>query len=340
MPRPGPVSTAELTKVARVDWDRAIAAVAGRQHGVITRQQLLAIGVTDGGIRSREAAGRLHRLHSGAFAVGLPPRRAHPYWLAAVLVCGTDASLSYAAAAALLRMRSSSASLIDVTSPTGAGRGREGIRAHRAVVPCWQLTIVDGIPTTTVARTIVDLAGVLSPGRLEYTIHRAQTSGVFDRDELIAVLAETPNRPGTRAVRRILAVSPRAEDRVNSGNERRFLRICRAAGVAEPQANRWIAVPDGHGFDVDFCWPEQRLIVEIDSRLFHTTARAFENDPHRDRLLMLAGWRVARFTERDLRERPDEVGSQIRRLLPTVADIRRGGTKTRHGRARAWVPIR
>ena len=105
-------------------------------------------------------------------------------------------------------------------------------------------------------------------------------------------------------MRRILKISPSSEDRVNSGNERRFLRLCRAARLPEPEANRWIAVPDGHGFEVDFCWPAAGLIVEIDSRTFHRTLRAFENDPHRDRLLALTGWRVVRFTERDLARTP------------------------------------
>ena len=134
MPRLGPVSIAELTKVARVDWDRAVAAVAERQHGVITRKQLTAIGMTAGGIRSREVAGRFHRLIRRAYSVGVRPRGAHAAWMAAVLVCGRGAVLSHVSAAALHRIRLTNSAYIDVTCSTRAGRVREGIRAHAALV--------------------------------------------------------------------------------------------------------------------------------------------------------------------------------------------------------------
>jgi very-short-patch-repair endonuclease len=118
-------------------------------------------------------------------------------------------------------------------------------------------------------------------------------------------------------VRRILGISPLSEDEIRSELERLLLRICRAAGLPEPAVNRWIVMPDvaAGGFEVDFCWPRQRLIVETDSRAHHDTDRAFENDPHRDRLLTMAGWRVVRFTYRDLTERRAEVAAQLRRLL-------------------------
>jgi hypothetical protein len=318
MARPGLVSTKAVAQRARADWDRAIAAIAAGQHGIVTHGQLIAIGFSSSAIRARVAAGRLYRLHRGVYAVGFPPFRREAHWLAAVLACGERALLSHRAAGALLDIRESAAALIDVSSPTRAGRRRAGIRVHRADnLRDAERTVVNSVPCTTVARTIVDLAGVLTIGSLEYTIHRAQTKRRFPRDEVIAILDRLPRKSGTANVRQILGLSRPAEDRLNSELERRLFRICALAGVPQPEVNRWIALPaaDGGGYEVDFCWPERRLIVETDSRVFHETDRAFQNDPRRDRLLMLAGWRVIRFTYRDLNERPREVAGQLRLLL-------------------------
>lgn len=310
------VTTAELTQLARGEWDRAIASIAARQHGVITHAQLLAIGISSSGVRARVAAGRFHPLHRGVYAVGYPPLRAHGHWAAAVLACGSKAVLSHASAAALWGIRPSSASLIDVTATGRRGRGRDGIRVHGAdALRACERTVVEGVPCTTVARTILDLAGFLAGGPLEYAIHRAQTQRVFNREDVIAALEHSPTRRGTAAVRRILGISGSDEDEVKSPLERRFLRLCRSAKLPAPRVNAWIALADGGGVEVDFSWPERRLVVEADSRAHHDTDRAFENDPRRDRLLTLAGWRVVRFTHRDLTEHPAAVLSELRRLL-------------------------
>jgi hypothetical protein len=310
----------QVAQVARSEWDRAIGVVAARQHGVITSAQLAAIGLTSDAIRHRVASGRLHRLHRGVYAVGYRPLRPHGHWMAATLACGPEAVLSHASCAALYGFRASSATLIDVTSPTRAGRVRSGIRVHSAgTLRAADRTSVEGIPCTSVARLIVDLAGVLSLGSLEYLIHRCQSMGRFNRAEVRAVLDHAPSRRGTANVRRILGFSWPEEDRLNSGLERRLFRICVDGGVPVPEVNRWIAVAgaDAGGFEVDFCWPQQRLIVEVDSRVYHQTDRAIENDPHRDRLLTLAGWRVIRFTERDLAERRAVVARQLAQFLAT-----------------------
>jgi hypothetical protein len=236
--------------------------------------------------------------------------------MAAVFSCGPGAVLSHQSAAALWGFRGSAASVVDVTTPTRAGRGREGIRVHRGdrLAPA-EVTILEGVPCTTVARTVVDLAGVLAPGALEYAIHRAQTKRMLRRNEIVDVLARAPTRSGTAAVRRVLGLAVIGEDQVRSRTERRMLRICAHAGLPMPRANAWIALETGDGYEVDFTWPEQMLVVEVDSRTYHGTDRALENDPRRDRRLTLAGWRVARFSYRDVTERADAVAAELRALL-------------------------
>ena len=144
------------------------------------------------------------------------------------------------------------------------------------------------MPVTGVARTLIDLAGAVRESAAEYAIHQAQVKGLLDRPQLLDELAHAPNRAGTAAVRRILSLSPVAEDAVKSSLERRMLRLCKRAGLPAPEANRWIAL-DGGGLEVDLCWPAHGLIVEVDSARFHDDERAARNDPNRDRRLVLAG---------------------------------------------------
>jgi hypothetical protein len=316
MARVGLLTITEVARIAqRVGRERALAEVAARQHGVIALGQLRAIGFSPNAVRKRAASGRLLRLHRGVYAVNGARLGSHAHWTAAVLVCGPGAVLSHRSAAALWGFRPSAATRIDVTSHRRAGRGRAGILAHRADrLALSEVTEVAGIPCTTVARTVVDLAGVLAAEPLEYAIHRAQTKRLLARDEISDVLARSPTRQGAGVVRRVLGLSDPAEDRVRSLGERRMVRICVAAGLPMPRVNSRIAL-DGDGLEADFIWPDQRLVVEVDSLTHHATNRAFENDPRRDRRLMVAGWRVARFTYRDVTERPNAVAAELRSLL-------------------------
>jgi very-short-patch-repair endonuclease len=228
--------------------------------------------------------------------------------------------LSHAAAGALWRIRASAATLIDVTAPGQRGRRRAGLRVHRAqTLHPSEVTTVDGIPVTTLARTVVDLAGVLHREAAEYAIHQAERIHGLDLSEVSAVVDRSPTRPGTRLVRRALHLSLPEERRANSPLARRFFRICRRAGLPLPEIDFWIDLPHGHGVEVDFAWPGLRIAVETDGRESHATHRAFENDRARDRRLTLAGWRVLRFTWRDVIERPDDVERQLWALLAVAA---------------------
>ena len=291
-----------------------MARLAERQHGVVSVAQLRKLGLSPSAIRDRAAAGRLHRVHRGVYAVGhplLPPRGR---WMAAVLACERDAVLSHRSAAALWAIRPTARSGIDVTAPGRTGRRRAGIEVHdAATLEASDVTRVDAIPCTTVPRTLLDLAAVLDRRALERAYEQAEVMGELDVSAVEGLLARSPRRHGLAALRAVVqAAAPLALTR--NELEEQFLAICDAAGVSRPRVNAWIPLAGG-GVEVDFLWPAHRLIVETDGHRVHGTRQAFERDRRRDRRLLLEGWRVVRFTWRQLVRDPDEVAATIRALL-------------------------
>ena len=235
-----------------------------------------------------------------------------------MFACSEEAALSHRSCAALIGFRRDWTGGVDVTAPGRAGKARDGIAVHRAdCLLAKELTVVSGIRCTTAARTLVDLASVIRPDAVEYAIHVAQSKRLVTRAQIAAVVAHLPGRRGTGVVRRILRLTDEIEDDARSRNERRFRRIIKRAGLPSPRGNFWIVL-DAHpagGVEVDFAWPDRRVAVEIDSAAYHQTERALINDPARDRSLMLAGWRVIRFSDRDLIDRPEQVAAQMGAFL-------------------------
>jgi very-short-patch-repair endonuclease len=303
--------------------DLAVATLAARQHGVVSVAQLLEIGLTHRMVEWRVACGWLHRLHRGVYAVGHANVSREGYWMAATLACGPGAVLSHCSAAAHLGIRGTNASRIDVSSPGRAGRSRAGITVHSGyTLSPADVTVVREIPCTTHARTIFDLSAVLDRGALEYALHRAESGpSSLDYGELAALLERFPRRPGTARLRSLLGCPAGLTDaEAKSKMERAFLALCRNARLPEPRVNAWIPLPiPAGGLEVDFSWPDRELVVETDSASFHETTRARRNDPARDRALMLAGWRVARYTWWDITSEAARVGSEMRALLSLAA---------------------
>jgi very-short-patch-repair endonuclease len=293
--------------------DRRVAQLASDQHGVVTKAQLRGFGLADRAIEARAAAGRLHRIHRGVYAVGHPLLTTEGRWMAAVLACGRGAVLSHRSAAALWDLRRSERARIDVTSPTNAGRTRQGVDAHRArTLPPDERALVRGIPCTSVARTLVDLAEVVNVRALERACNQAEVLWLLETRALEATLARAHGRHGAALLGRILAAGSRAETPTRSELERRFLALCHAARLPRPQVNLWIA---DAAVEVDFAWAAQRLVAETDGRAYHATRRAFEEDRRRDQRLALAGYRVVRFTWDQVTREPRDVAETLRRLL-------------------------
>ena len=244
----------------------------------------------------------------------------HGHYMAAVLACGTDAVLSHRSAASLWGLRTSARTAIDVATRTRAGRDRAGIDVHSgSTLAACDLTTVDAIPCTSLARTLLDLAEVVSVRSVERAVERAEILRLLDMGPIDEVLARAGGRRGAAVLRAVLSEIRLGTTLTRSELEERLLAICREAALPRPELNAWIAHSDGGGAEADFLWREQRLIVEVDGRDVHTTRRAFEHDRRRDQALMLLGWRVVRFTWRQVLFEPVYVAATLRRLLAQAA---------------------
>jgi predicted transcriptional regulator of viral defense system len=205
-------------------------AVVAAQFGVVTRAQLIAAGVASKGISLRVRDGRLHRLHPGVYAVGHAVLVPKGRMLAAVLSCGPEAALSYTSATALHEVREEGPRT-HVSVPRSGPHSRPGIVVHRTRrLDPEDVTTIDGIRVTTIARTILDLAEVLNPRQLTTLIDRAEALRVFDLDELEATIARNPGRK-TTTLRAALGAEAPSEREL----QRRFHLLCRRHGLPEPQ---------------------------------------------------------------------------------------------------------
>jgi len=296
--------------------DELIAQRAGGQHGPIAHEQLCTLGLSADAIQRRVAAGRLHVIYRGVYAVGHGLLADKGRWMAAVLACGPGALLSHREGAALWELRRSNRPTIDVTSPRRRGRTINGIDAHRgdSLHPD-DITTVDQIPCTSVARTLLDLSDVVPRRDAERAVDQAEIRRVFDLREFEGLLARANGRRGAPILQAILADLRFGTTITRSELEERFLEICVSAALPTPQVNAWLALADGNTLSPDFLWPEHRLIVETDSRTFHDTHHRFEHDRRRDQLLAIAGWRVIRFTWRQVFHEPQQVAATLRTLL-------------------------
>jgi very-short-patch-repair endonuclease len=292
-----------------------IAELSASQHGVVSLRQLRELGMTRGRVAKRIESGRWRRVHPSVVAVSHAPLTRHGFYLAAVLACGPGAALSHRECAALRGLRQSNRSRVDVTSPGRRGRGRRGIEVHSgATLSPEDVELVDGIPCTTVARTLLDLAEVVSARQLERACDQADRLRCFDLKAVERQLARANGRRGAATLRSLLDDKLRAPTQTRNKLEERFLALCRTGGLPQPRVNEWIAT-EPIGYEADFLWREQRLIAEVDGRDVHTTRLAFEHDRRRDQRLMLAGYRVVRFTWRQVTEDPATTLDTLRALL-------------------------
>lgn len=334
--------------------EAGVAALGAKQHAVFSALQLRELGLTTRAAQKRAKAARLHRIHRGVYSLvprALLTREGH--WMAAVLACGPGAVLSHRTAAALHGLRPTQRTNIDVTVSHRAGRKRAGIDVHRSttLAPA-DTTIVNGIPCTTVARTMFDLAGVVGRRSLERAYDQAEILEVFDLRALEKQIARNSSRAAARAVRSVLNEHYVGSTPTQSELEEGMLAISRRLGLPDPLINHWIDLGDGGPMIcADFAWPEQRVIVETDGRKFHGTQQARERDPLRDQRAIAAGWRPLRVTWRQVMRRPQELEPTLLALVgqqgspavagapgPRRAETRRGGGSTSAARRRGRSP--
>jgi predicted transcriptional regulator of viral defense system len=297
---------------AKLQVDRTIAALAARQHGLVTRAQLLRLGLGRRAIGHRLACGRLHVVHRGVYAVGHPVLSRAATWLAAVLAVG-DAVLSHRSAAALWGIRMTARSRVEV-SVTRPSRSRPRIHVHAARLTADETTVADAIPVTTPARTLLDLAALLPPSRLERAVNEAEVLRLADATSLASLVARYPHRPGVPAIRRILEAGGIGAAITRSELEDRFLAFLDRAGLPPPELNVRLELPSGW-IEADCVWREQRVVVELDGYAAHGTRVAFERDRARDRMLQAAGWSAVRVTWRHIHHEAATLESELRALL-------------------------
>jgi very-short-patch-repair endonuclease len=284
-----------------VDWTK-VAEIAGRQHGRITLAQLRAAGVGRGSVEKAVRAGRLHRVFGGVFAVGhLSPSR-HGGWIAAVLRCGPEAALGLRPAACLHRLRGTDAWPIDVVSPTGRGRGVRGIRVHRSPLPDEHRVTVEGIPATSVARALADLAHEAGETDLRAMIREAQYRGTFDLDATIAANQRRPSSILSVILEDLVPTESPLEDLFRTNVLKRY-RL--------PEPDYQARLP---GARADVRWASARLIVELDGS-HHANPLTHQTDIARDNALQLGGELVLRYGAADLKRRARATAAQIARAL-------------------------
>lgn len=293
--------------------DQVIAEMAARQHGVVARRQLLQAGIGSDRIKGRIQRGQLHSLHPGVYAVGHLVVDREGRWMAGVLACGPDAVLSHRSAAQLWGLLRRSAIEIEVTRSTG-WRGQPGLAIHRGSIPSDERMVVDGIPVTTVPRTILDLAVLGNWTQVKRALHEAEVQRLDDALSVADLLQRYPCRPGTRLLRELLGSDLVAEGVTVNDFEELFEALVEKHDLPWPRFNADLAVA-GRILRPDCLWPDHGLIVELDGRATHGTRRAFESDRERDRTLLAAGWRVMRVTWRQLQDDPDTVATDLQSAL-------------------------
>jgi len=290
---------------------RAVAELAATQHGVVSLTKLRRLGISSNAAKKRTRSGHLHRLHRGVYAVGHRAITKRGRYLAAVLAAGLGAALSHRAAADLWGLRPSRGQ-IEVTVPRGR-KGPPGVTVHRSyMLEERDFTIVDGIRVTTVARTLLDLAGVVSEQHLARAVDRAERLEWFDLAAIEDLLLRARGKRGAAMLRRVVAEYRPLN--VHEGLEELFAALVKSGRRAQPQFNAFV---DGERktHQVDAYWPEHRLVVELDSYAFHRSRADLKRDADKQADLELAGHRVTRLTWDDVVTNADRTLRRLHRLL-------------------------
>jgi very-short-patch-repair endonuclease len=275
--------------------------MASAGHGVVTRAQLLSAGVTPQEIRSRVRVGSLIRVHRGVYRVGHRAPSIEATYLAAVLAAGEGALLCGRAAAHLLGLVKGEAPAPEVIARTE--RRIEGVKTHRsrshrseAAGDDRDATVVRGIPTTTVQRTLVDISSELSLDALARACHEAGVRYGATPNSVEAVLARRPRSPGAKRLRRVLNGDVHV---TLSKLEAHFLELLRNENLPLPVTNARVG-----GRRVDCRWPDHHLTVELDSYQFHNSRHSWEQDRRREREARARGDDFRRYTYGDVLEHP------------------------------------
>jgi hypothetical protein len=305
----------EVAQCVELPIDVRIGALADRQHGVVALHQLQLLGLSKSAVSKRARVGRLHRIHRAVYAVGRSQLTGRGHWMAAALACGPSAALSHRSAAGLWALRPDNRRKSDISLPSPSARPKVAIEVHRSVtLTSEDVTTVDGIPCTTVARTLVDLGDVAPRRALERAVEQADVLRLFDLHEVEQAIERAGPRRGTGLLTSVLN-DLNGPTLTASDLEEAFLALCREAALPAPEVNVWMNLPDGTPAKIDFLWRAERLAVETDGGPFHRTRQSRERDAKRDQLLRVMAFEPVRFTDRQVARDPGWVRRCLAELI-------------------------
>lgn len=304
--------------------ETSVAALAERQRGVVTAEQLCMAGLSRSTIKRRLRTGRLRRIHRNVYLVGAAaPEGAAE--VAAIMAGGEGSAISHRSAGRLWKLLP----FIEWRGPVEvsvAGRNvrqKPGLRIYRVgSLDRRDVRRVGDIPTTSPARTLLDLASILPAHAVEHALADACARGLVTHRDLGQLLGRSRGRRGIKVFRRLIELA-RSDGLTRSEAERKVSTLVRAAGLPKPKVNVRL-----HGFEVDFLWREQRVVVEVDGFAFHSSKQAFERDHARDAALLARGYTVTRVTWQQLVTRPEEVIALIAGLLAVRSVTPHGGPES------------
>ena len=309
-------------------FDARIARLAARQHGAFSREQAIYAGGTKDAIHRRVKRGRWERVAPAVYRIAGGVASWRQSLLVACLAWGEGAVASHRGAAPLSNIAGFAPGQIELTVPQGRHRTGPGI-VHRNALTAVDVTVVDGIPVTTPARTLIDLASVVPLETLEEALDDALRRRIVSVARLRWRLSELarPGRPGVAAMRRLLEERDPMAAVPASVFERRLLRVLRRGGLPTPVLQHEIRDGDRLVAVADFAYPDARLAIEADSYRWHSGRLKFEHDRARRNRLTLLGWRIIHVTWTDLTRRPAQVIEEIRSALTPGSEAPRSRTR-------------
>jgi very-short-patch-repair endonuclease len=309
--------------------------LARAQHGVVSRRQLLALGLTSSGIEHRMARGRLHGVSRGIYAVGRPTLTENGRRMAAILACGGDLGpgreviltpgrgptpsvlLSHGSAAALFGIGPYAAGRLEISTTLPTDRRVPGVKLHRRpALRRDSVSYSDGIPVTSPVQTLIDLAVRHEQRRVERLVNEADRLGLVRTDDLRTALDDHPGERGVGRLREIL--DRRTFRYTRSELERAFLPLARAAGLPLPRTSVYV-----NGHEVDFYFPTLDLVVETDGLTYHRTPAQQAKDSERDQDHISAGLTPLRFTHAQIKYEPDRVTRTLRATASQLSGRKR-----------------
>ena len=304
-----------------MDADLAIAHLAERQHGAVTRSQAVRCGLTSSGINRRLHEESFVALHPGVYRLAGTPQTLDQSILAACMAAGRRAVASHTAAAYLLRLPVADAKP-EITVAHGRHVDLQGVVVHRSRrLDRVDTLLVRAIPATSVARTIVDLASMLAPAALEDVVDHALANRLIPIGYLTQRLEALGfGRDGTARLAAVLRARPTGRRPRQSGVERILLKALTDGGVRPPERQTPISLPGGKRAYADLCYPAEKLIIEVDSYTHHSSLQDWEGDHLRNQELVALHWRVLPITASEIRRAPEAAAEKVRLALAPGPD--------------------